>query len=79
MRVLMTGATGLIGRDLGKLLAARVDSRICLVRPGPTAGRRLPFPATCFEWDHQRAVPAPALNGVDATSLAAPTVSARTR
>jgi uncharacterized protein (TIGR01777 family) len=66
MRVLMTGATGLIGRELGKLLAARGDSLVCLVRPRPTPVRRLPFPATCFEWDHQCAVPAPALNGVDA-------------
>jgi len=66
MRVLMTGATGLIGRELGKRLAARGDSLVCLVRPRPAAGRRLPFPAACFEWDHQRPVPAPALNGVDA-------------
>ena len=26
----------------------------------------MPFPATCLEWDHQRAVPAEALLGVDA-------------
>ena len=32
MRVLMTGATGLIGRELGKLLAARGDTLVCLVR-----------------------------------------------
>jgi uncharacterized protein len=66
MRVLMTGATGLIGRELGKSLAARGDTVICLVRDAQSAGRRLPFPATCFEWDHRRAVPAEALLGVDA-------------
>jgi hypothetical protein len=66
MRILMTGATGLIGRELGKELAARGDTLVCLVRDAQGARRRLPFPATCFEWDHQRAVPAEALRGVDA-------------
>jgi uncharacterized protein (TIGR01777 family) len=66
MRVLMTGATGLIGRELGKSLAARGDTLVCLVRNAPSKSHRLPFPATCFEWDHQRAVPPEALLGVDA-------------
>lgn len=66
MRILMTGATGLIGRELGKALAARGDTLVCLVRDTQGARRRLPFPATCFEWDHQRAVPAEALPDVDA-------------
>jgi uncharacterized protein len=66
MRVLMTGATGLIGRELGKRLAARGDTLVCLVRDPQSAGRRLPFPATCFEWDHRRTVPAEALHGVHA-------------
>ncbi len=64
MRVLMTGATGLIGRELGKLLAARGDALVCLVRdPGKA---RLPFPAVCIGWDPTREVPAEALAGVDA-------------
>ncbi len=66
MRVLMTGATGLIGKELGKSLAARGDTLVCLVRNGQSAGHRLPFPATCFEWNHERTVPAEALLGVDA-------------
>ena len=66
MHVLMTGATGLIGRELGKLLAARGDTLVCLVRDAQSASHRLPFPATCFEWDHRRAVPAEALIGVEA-------------
>ena len=66
MRVLMTGATGLIGKELGKSLAARGDTLVCLVRDAQGARHRLPFPATCFEWDHQRAVPAEALLEVDA-------------
>ena len=66
MRVLMTGATGLIGRELGKLLAARGDTLVCLMRNAPSNSHRLPFPATCFEWDHQYAAPSEALLGVDA-------------
>ncbi len=66
MRVLMTGATGLIGKELGKRLAAHGDDLVCLVRDVQDARRRLPFPATCFAWDHTRPVPAAALAGVDA-------------
>ena len=66
MRVLMTGATGLIGRELGKALAARGDTLVCLVRDADAARRRLPFPATCHEWNHLCCVPAEALAGVDA-------------
>jgi uncharacterized protein len=66
MRVLMTGATGLIGKELGKSLAARGDALVCLVRNAREASVRLPFPATCFEWDHAHAVPAQAMTGVDA-------------
>ena len=66
MRILMTGATGLIGRELGKALAARGDTLVCLVRDLSTARRRLPFPATCHAWDHTRPVPAEALHEVEA-------------
>ena len=66
MRILMTGATGLIGRELGKALAARGDTLVCLVRDVGAARRRLRFPAVCHAWDHTRAVPAAALHGVDA-------------
>jgi hypothetical protein len=66
MRILMTGATGLIGRELGKALAARGDTLVCLVRDIGAARRRLPFPAECHAWDHTRAVPAEALHGVAA-------------
>jgi uncharacterized protein len=66
MHILMTGATGLIGRELGKALVARGDSVVALVRDVDAARRRLPFPAVCHAWDHRRAVPAEALRGVDA-------------
>jgi len=66
MRILMTGATGLIGRELGKTLVARGDTLVCLVRDVRAARRRLPFPAVCHAWDHTRPVPAEALRDVDA-------------
>ena len=66
MRILMTGATGLIGRELGKALAARGDTLVCLVRDVSSARRRLPFPAECHAWDHTCPVPAAALREVDA-------------
>jgi uncharacterized protein (TIGR01777 family) len=66
MRILLTGGTGLIGRELGQALAARGDSLVCLVRDMHSARRRLPFPAECHEWVHTQAVPAAALRGVQA-------------
>jgi uncharacterized protein len=66
MRILMTGATGLIGRELGKALVARGDTLVCLVRDLNAARRRLPFPAVCHAWNHTRPVPAAALHEVDA-------------
>jgi hypothetical protein len=79
MRVLMSGATGLIGRELGKALVARGATLVCLVRDLAAARRRLPFPAECHAWDYTRAVPAAALDGVDAVvNLAGePVASAR--
>jgi hypothetical protein len=65
-RILLTGATGLIGRELGKRLVARGDALVCLVRDRGSIQGRLPFPATCFEWDHTRSVPPEALAGVNA-------------
>ena len=66
MHILLTGATGLIGRELGKRLAARGDTLVCLVRDVDAARRRLPFPAECHRWDHTREVPPEAMRGVQA-------------
>lgn len=66
MRILLTGATGLIGRALGKALAARGEGLVCLVRDPESARWRLPYPATLHRWDHTREVPPAALDGVDA-------------
>jgi hypothetical protein len=66
MRILITGATGLIGRELGKRLAVRGHTLVCLVRDVDAARRRLPFPAECHRWDHAREVPPAAIHGVQA-------------
>jgi uncharacterized protein len=66
MRILMTGATGLIGRELGKVLVARGDVLVCLTRNPGAARRRLPFPALCVAWNHSLEVPPESLRGVDA-------------
>lgn len=66
MRILLTGATGLIGREVGKRLVERGDTLVCLVRDVAAARRRLPFPAECHAWDHRWEVPDAALAGVEA-------------
>lgn len=45
MRIVMTGATGLIGREVGKALVLRGDAVTCLVRDVDSARRNLPLPA----------------------------------
>mgnify|MGYP001462184930 CR=1 FL=1 len=78
MRVLLTGATGLIGRELGKALVARGDTVVCLVRDATSARWRLPFPADRHAWDHTQPVPPAALDGVEAVlHLAGEPVAAR--
>jgi uncharacterized protein (TIGR01777 family) len=66
MRILMTGATGLIGREIGKRLVERGDTLVCLVRDVAAARRRAPFPAEFHAWDHRWEVPDAALANVDA-------------
>jgi len=60
MRILITGATGLIGRELDKALAARGDTLVCLLRTGIVLARQggalaamLPMfrlAAQCLRW-----------------------------
>jgi nucleoside-diphosphate-sugar epimerase len=57
MRILMTGGTGLIGRELGKALAARGVTLVCRVRDVGAARRRLPFPAVWHAWNHADITP----------------------
>ncbi|MBL7687638.1 MAG: TIGR01777 family oxidoreductase [Bdellovibrionaceae bacterium] len=66
MKVLLTGSTGLIGREIGKRLVARGDQVVTLVRDLDRARRTEPFPAERYLWNHVDEVPAEALLGVDA-------------
>lgn len=55
MKVLITGATGLIGREVGKLLAA-AGHEITVVSRRPALARlQLPFPATVLKWEGEDA------------------------
>lgn len=67
MRVLMTGATGLIGREIGKILVQK-GHHLSVVSRSPARARSvLPFPAQVFEWQGESDVfPAKALEDVDA-------------
>jgi len=67
MRVLLTGATGLIGREVGKKLSEAGHQLTVVTRHVGQARTSLPFPARIIEW---RSVhdefPVRALEGVDA-------------
>lgn len=65
MRILLTGATGFIGRPLASALAARGDTVHALSRDPEQAARRLPDASRVFPWDGAQ-VPLEALEGVDA-------------
>lgn len=66
MKVLLTGSTGLIGREIGKRLVARGDQVVTLVRDLDRARLAEPFPAERHLWNHVDDVPPSALRGVDA-------------
>src|SRR5689334_16779132 len=67
MKLLMTGATGLIGREVGKKLI-EAGHTICVLSRRPEEARReLPFPAELFAWHGEsEPVPADAIRGVQA-------------
>jgi uncharacterized protein (TIGR01777 family) len=66
MRVLMSGATGLIGREVGRRLVASGHSVVALVRDTERARKSLSFPADFIEWRAGEEIPAEAMRGVDA-------------
>ena len=51
MKVLMTGATGLIGKELGKHLVEQGHTIVALTRNELRARQNLPYPAEIVEWD----------------------------
>lgn len=66
-KILLTGATGFIGRELGKALVREGYQVVVLARNPERAGLELPFPCKVYPWssedDH---FPNDALAGVDA-------------
>jgi NAD dependent epimerase/dehydratase family enzyme len=50
LKVLITGATGLIGSELGKALAMRGDQITAFVRDPERVKATLPFPARLIRW-----------------------------
>lgn len=67
MKILMTGATGWVGRHLGVELVRRGHELVCLVRDPKAAGEQCPFPATWVRWKDTKAkIDQSVFQGVDA-------------
>jgi uncharacterized protein (TIGR01777 family) len=65
MKILLTGATGLIGKELGRKLAEEGHALVALSRDAGRARVALPFPAEVFPWQ-EGPVPEAAFRGVEA-------------
>jgi NAD dependent epimerase/dehydratase family enzyme len=52
MKILMTGATGWLGRSLGMDLVKRGHRIVALVRDPQKAAMHCPFPAQWVRWDY---------------------------
>ena len=57
MKTLLTGATGLIGKELGKKLASLDHSLVVLTRNPKRARLHLPFQAQIFPWNPVQELP----------------------
>lgn len=67
MKILLTGATGLVGKEIGKALVTAGHEVVALTRDTEKAKSELPFPALIVEWrDYNLKLPSDALNGVEA-------------
>lgn len=67
MKVLITGATGLIGSSLGRELAATGHELVVLVRDPARAKLNLPFPCEIHQWKQVTdPIPTGAMTGVEA-------------
>lgn len=67
MKILMTGATGLIGKELGQTLAKSGHEITVLSRNTEKAKAELPFPAKVFKWTGDRGeIPLEALKDIEA-------------
>jgi uncharacterized protein (TIGR01777 family) len=66
MKILITGATGLVGKELGKLLVSQGHEVVAVSRNAKSARLRLPFLATSIiEWSGLDPLDHPDLNDVD--------------
>ncbi len=66
MKILITGATGLIGKELGKCLVSAGHEIVAISRSKQNAFLGLPYPAAIFEWPSVKSpFPMAALEGVD--------------
>jgi uncharacterized protein (TIGR01777 family) len=66
MKILITGATGLIGNELGRRLAESGHDLVVVTRRVTGAATELSFPATLFEWKSPTSeFPVDALDGVE--------------
>lgn len=66
MRILVTGATGLVGKHLCRLLLGRGHEIYLLTRSQAGLAERFPFPAKAFIWKGRGELPAEAFAGVEA-------------
>ncbi len=79
MKILLTGATGFVGRELGKALVRQGHQLHVLTRNASKARESLPFPAACIECDlNEEDLPETALDGVEAViHLAGESIAAK--
>jgi len=67
MKILLTGATGLVGQELGLVLVRQGHELTILTRDPKKTQGMLPFPARALAWDASKGAPPPeAFNGVEA-------------
>jgi uncharacterized protein (TIGR01777 family) len=66
MRILMSGATGLIGKEVGKRLIEKGHQITALVRDTDQARKSLPFPARLVQWRGGEEISHETMKDVDA-------------
>jgi len=65
MKILLTGATGLIGKELGKLLVSQGHQVVAVSRSARWARLHCPFPAEFIEWSGQEKFNSPIADTVE--------------
>jgi hypothetical protein len=66
MKIILTGGTGLIGRELGKALVKKGHELVVLTRDPKKSALKTPYPHTAIGWDGEKgSLDAKAFEGVD--------------